>query len=180
MIWLSGDHHFGHENILRFCGRPFDTIYEHDEELIRRWNDVVAKDDEVYYEGDLSLGVYQEVSQVIARLNGNIYFMSYQFHHDRRWMEDIWRGKLTFSASAPVAIEAGIVMLKSADTDVVLCHFPIAEWPRKHYGAVHAHAHSHGNYHGEGALVDVGVDCHDYYPISLERAVHIAKTNAAK
>ena len=52
-IFFTSDLHFGHENVLRFDNRPFETVEEMDEELINRWNDKVGKGDLVYVLGDL-------------------------------------------------------------------------------------------------------------------------------
>ena len=58
-IWFIGDTHFGHANILTFEAtkpyRPFSTIEDHDEELIKRWNSVVKKQDIVWMLGDFAL-----------------------------------------------------------------------------------------------------------------------------
>ena len=40
-VLFTGDLHFGHENVLKFDGRPFDTVEEMDAELVRRWNNKV-------------------------------------------------------------------------------------------------------------------------------------------
>ena len=50
--------------------------------------------------------------------------------------------------------------LKIDGSYLVLSHFPFAIWDRRHYGSIHLHGHSHGNYQGEGRIMDVGVDCH--------------------
>ena len=52
MTYFTSDLHFGHENILRFDKRPFSSIKEHDEELIKRWNAKVKPGDTVYILGD--------------------------------------------------------------------------------------------------------------------------------
>ena len=49
MKWFTSDTHWGHANILKYDNRPFATIDEHDEELVRRWNAVVAPGDVVYH-----------------------------------------------------------------------------------------------------------------------------------
>ena len=54
MRWATSDHHWGHFNIMRYCAetRPFDSVDEMNAQLIARWNDRVAPDDEVYLVGD--------------------------------------------------------------------------------------------------------------------------------
>ncbi len=56
--FFISDTHFSHENILKFEPhyRPFDTIEEHDQELIKRWNSVVRPNDIVYHLGDVVFG----------------------------------------------------------------------------------------------------------------------------
>lgn len=59
-IFFIGDAHFGHKGIINFettkSFRPFSTIVEHDEELVRRWNSVVKKGDLVWHLGDFCFG----------------------------------------------------------------------------------------------------------------------------
>lgn len=52
--WTS-DLHLGHANIIRYCDRPFADVREMNDELIRRWNETVSSDDEVWVLGDVAL-----------------------------------------------------------------------------------------------------------------------------
>ena len=58
-IFVIGDTHFGHTNILTFeaAARPFPTIQEHDEALVDRWNSVVSPQDTVWHLGDVAFGM---------------------------------------------------------------------------------------------------------------------------
>lgn len=81
-IFFTSDLHFGHENVLRFDNRPFETVEEMDDELIKRWNDKVGKGDLVYVLGDLIWKTAtNEAVQIIKRLNGQIILI--KGNHDR-------------------------------------------------------------------------------------------------
>jgi calcineurin-like phosphoesterase family protein len=53
------DTHFLHANILTMQPRPFGSIEEHDEHLIRTWNSVVGADDIVYHLGDFAFSLVE-------------------------------------------------------------------------------------------------------------------------
>ena len=55
-FYFTADSHFCHENIIKYCKRPFKDVTEHDEELIRRWNEKVPKYGIVFHLGDVAFG----------------------------------------------------------------------------------------------------------------------------
>ncbi len=58
--FFIADTHFGDGNILRYENRPFATVEEMDQELIRRWNEKVGEGDTVFHLGDFSAGGEEE------------------------------------------------------------------------------------------------------------------------
>ena len=81
-VLFTGDLHFGHENVLKFDGRPFDTVEEMDTELIRRWNNKVDKGDLVYVLGDMIWKTRNDDAPgLIKSLNGQIILI--KGNHDR-------------------------------------------------------------------------------------------------
>ncbi len=74
--FLVSDTHFGHEKTCtvfkRADGsplRPFKTVEEMDEEMIKRWNDRVRPKDKVYHLGDVVIN--RKFLSVLGRLNGD-------------------------------------------------------------------------------------------------------------
>lgn len=55
-VWLFSDPHFRHENILKFCSRPFKNVNEMDETMFNNWNDTISDEDVVLFLGDFVVG----------------------------------------------------------------------------------------------------------------------------
>ena len=58
----TADLHFGHALMLSetACARPFASVTEMDEALIRNWQAAVKADDIVYVVGDFAFGLHDE------------------------------------------------------------------------------------------------------------------------
>ena len=75
-VFLVSDTHFGHEKTCtvfkRANGtplRPFGSVEEMDEEMVRRWNDRVRPNDKVYHLGDVVIN--RKALPILNRLNGD-------------------------------------------------------------------------------------------------------------
>ena len=79
-IFLISDTHFDHENIIRYCHRPFKSMGEMNKTLVDRWNSKVGKDDTVYFMGDLTLE-REKLDYWLGKLNGKIKFI--RGNHDK-------------------------------------------------------------------------------------------------
>jgi len=53
---------------------------------------------------------------------------------------------------------------------IILSHYCFRTWEKMHYGSWHLYGHSHGSLvdNGGGKCMDVGVDCHNFYPVPLD------------
>ena len=138
-IFFTSDLHFGHENVIRFDNRPFNTVEEMDEEMIKRWNAKVRKGDIVYVLGDfIWKAATNEAVSIIRRLNGQIILI--KGNHDR----------FLHNAAAKKAL-AGIkdyddicVTLEDGTTRrCILSHYFIPFYNGHRYQAIHLHGHSH-------------------------------------
>lgn len=158
-LFFTADTHFGHESIIRLCKRPFDSVEAMDEALIARWNARIAPNDVVYHVGDLSFRAGKPPQAYLERLNGQIHLIIGN-HDDRARIE----------ASGRLRSISDIKEIKWKGQHIVLCHYPMREWPGAYRGAWHLFGHVHGRLDSEphGYSLDVGVDSHDYTPLAAE------------
>ena len=122
MIYFTADHHFDHQNILKYCARPFGGVNEMNEELVRRWNSVVTPEDTVYYLGDFSMAK-RPVEFFGQKLHGEKHLIA--GNHDRCHPQ-----KQNYEAIQAIYRSAGFktfnveLTMQIAGQEVLLNHFP--------------------------------------------------------
>jgi len=62
-IFFTSDCHFGHYNIIRYCNRPFKTLKDMDNTIIKNINERVKEDDMLFHIGDFCFSHSSEASQ---------------------------------------------------------------------------------------------------------------------
>jgi calcineurin-like phosphoesterase family protein len=164
-IFFTSDHHFGHKNIIEFSKRPFASVEEMNETMITRWNEKVGKDDTVYHLGDFALMSSGKTRQLIGRLNGKIHLITGNHEssaldcaNEFTWVKDYHE----LTVPDPDGYKG--------ERFLVLFHYAMRVWNASHYGSWHLYGHSHGDlaYDETSLSFDIGVDCHDFYPLSYE------------
>ena len=164
MIWFTSDEHFGHNKIIEYSDRPFDTVEEMDEAIISNHNQVVRTNDLVVHAGDFTLwknlkGIYEKY---IDRLNGKHIFL--------RGSHDYWlKGKNNSE------IWDGNIRIDDNRYYIVVCHYAMRVWPRSHYNSYQLYGHSHGRLAPEGKQHDIGVDNNKFFPVSAKQIVEIMR-----
>lgn len=83
-LFFTSDTHFNHKAIIGFCNRPWRSIEEHDQALIKNWNSVVSPDDTVFHLGDFVFGGFPKWKEIVEQLNGHIYLI--RGNHDDKQM----------------------------------------------------------------------------------------------
>jgi calcineurin-like phosphoesterase family protein len=154
-IWFTSDHHFGHKRIIELANRPFESVEAMDEEMIARWNDKVSKGDMVYHLGDFA---FADHTPYLIRLNGQKRLILGNHDHSNR----------VNKAKGWATVDSLLHITLPDKTPVVLCHYAMRVWSRSHHGAIHLYGHSHGNLTGDRQCCDVGVDCWNFEPVSIE------------
>lgn len=88
-VWLISDNHFNHQKIIEYCNRPFKTVEQMNEEMIKKWNSVVKEDDKIYHLGDFGFGSKEQIANVISKLNGRIFLiLGNHDNHTPQWYRD--------------------------------------------------------------------------------------------
>ncbi len=159
MDWFTSDTHFNHANIIKYCKRPFASVEEMNETLLKNINDRVKPGDRLFHLGDFAKF---DVAALRERINcKNIVLIL--GNHDR-----IPYNSRVFSAVYDMYTLK--TEIDGAPKNIVLCHYALKVWNKSHYGAWHLYGHSHGGLPDDetAQAFDAGVDCHNYAPISID------------
>lgn len=156
--FFTSDTHFFHKWAAK--KRGFDSVEAMNLHMIEAWNSRVSPDDLVFHLGDVSFDNNMVTAGVLAALNGRIVLV--RGNHDRN-MNLAVLGRFTEIADLKEVRLPCVGPENTGPIDIVLCHFPLLEWHRSHYGTWHLHGHTHGSceYPADMALApvfDVGVD----------------------
>lgn len=175
--FFTSDHHFGHENIIAYCNRPYANKDEMNADLVAKWNATLSASDTVHILGDLCMGKSEESIHVIRQLNG--YKILYPGNHDRCWYghgEKGLRKEQSYIDAGIDEIRQGPQSLEIGEQEVLLCHFPyegdskdnerFLQYRPNDEGKWLLHGHIHGKWKRNGRMINVGVDVWDYRPVA--------------
>lgn len=137
MNYYISDLHLGHANAIKFDKRPFRTVEEMTQTVIRNWNDAVSPTDTVYILGDMFWKASTSPHLVLQQLNGKKHLI--RGNHDKNHGD--WR------IYESVADYADIIDTARDGTQrrVILCHYPIPCFNGHMYGAYHLYGHVHAS-----------------------------------
>lgn len=172
-LFFTSDTHFFHKNILKYCNRPFTNAHEMNQELVERWNEKIPKGSIVFHLGDFSLTANpKELDGLIDELNGDIHLIIGNHENDalgKSYIRDKWK---TISDIAEIYIKDDEITY--GEQHIVMCHYPMQAWNGSHRGSWHLFGHVHGGLSNKKVLqhaktaLDVGVDCHNFTPLSYQ------------
>lgn len=161
MIYYISDTHFGHQNIIRHCSRPFSSAEEMNETIISNWNKVVKPNDDVYHLGDVGHTSVNLV-EILGCLNGKKHLVI--GNHDRKPLKDRDFRKCFVEIH-------NMIEIADAGEQIVLCHYPLAEWNGYFKGTWHFYGHIHNSNNLTAELmskipraINVSVEFLDYTP----------------
>ena len=168
-IFFTSDQHFYHSNIISYCNRPFKSMEEMNQVMIRKWNERVKKEDLVYHLGDICMkhapgetpdAPKQAWDIIRPQLNGEVILLL--GNHDSR-------------NNVKSILESAVI--NYGGKRIFLIHDP--KWARKEF-YWNLCGHCHGNkgrvrkwgekneyYHNDSFIIDIGVDCWNFYPVQI-------------
>lgn len=165
--YYISDLHLGHANCIKFDGRPFADVKEMEQEIVLRWNSKVRDEDHVYIVGDVAYRDSKEVHTVLEELKGHIHLVF--GNHDPQFVMKDERAMRRFESAE------WIMRIKDEDRLVVLCHFPIVCWDKKHFDSYHVYGHVHAKINDDTVYMmkqenafNCGCMLNNYEPCTLE------------
>ena len=172
MIYVTSDLHFGHNRPFLYEPRGFTNIQEHDETIVKNWNEVVRPEDEVFVLGDTMLNDNIHGINMWNQLNGLKYVV--RGNHDSN-------ARIELLEECPNTIILGYAyVIKYHKYNFYLSHYPSLtsnydyDKPLK-ARVINLCAHSHTK--NKFADIDkvliyhVELDAHNNYPVPLDTII---------
>jgi calcineurin-like phosphoesterase family protein len=183
-IYLTSDHHFWHANVIRYCSRPYASVEEMNEMLVKNWNDVVGPDDTVYHLGDFSMA-FRSVELYTKRLMGKKILIcgNHDFCHPvnrkSRHPENRAKWIQKYLENGWDEVHEHMTLDIPGVAVVNLSHMPYADpdpsqdqrylkWRLKDDGRWLLCGHVHEKWKQRGKMINVGVDVWDYKPVHVD------------
>lgn len=168
MIFVTSDLHFCHDREFVWGARGYANVEEMNEAQVRKWNEVVTDEDEVWVLGDLMLGDFEKGVNYLKQLKGKIHVCL--GNHDTSKRERAYR-----DLGWDVQLCA---RMRYKKISFYLSHYPTITHniDEKELWQVvvnlYGHTHQTSNfYHDDTWIYHVGVDSHDGYPVSMDQVL---------
>ena len=189
MRWWTSDTHFGHGNVLGYCNRPFKDVYHMNEVLKAKWNESVGTSDEVWFVGDFCMN--HGFLKILNELNfAHLFWILGNHDKESRIRRELDNGCL--------AGKFNIYLLKEAVININEQSFKVIHRPMDCSDTIPSivgHVHERWKFLPAGTLIkehsrktngiiekvikqpilNVGVDVHDFKPISDEEVIEYFK-----
>jgi calcineurin-like phosphoesterase family protein len=168
-IFITSDEHYGHNNIITYCKRPFANVSEMKDYIIAQHNKKVPDSPNMLtiHAGDLFWNTLtqKEAADILCQLNGKHAFL--YGNHDELIERNSWLREQFEWVKGENKV-GGATLVNFQNRKLLVSHFAHRVWERSHKGSYHVYGHSHQGLPPLGQSFDIGVEGHDYSPWSLE------------
>ena len=178
-VYLSSDIHFGHDKDFLYKPRGFTSIKEHDETIIKNWNNIVQPEDVVYILGDLMLGDNEHGIDCLKELNGSFHICL--GNHDTITRQDLYAQLKSLKTIQYATI------LKYKKFHYYLSHYPTmtSSLEKEHLYEclinLFGHIHSKQKFYNEiPFMYNVSMDANNNCPILLDDIIENCKQQVNK
>lgn len=185
MIFFTSDLHLWHTNVIKYCNRPFASVEEMNEMLVKYWNDTVGPDDEVYCLGDVSMA-FRPIETFSYRLNGKKYLVPgnhdfcHSYHKKSKNLENRNKWIKKYEENGWIVLPEQTTIDLPNIGPVNLCHHPYSligtdkgfadkyeKWRPKDDGKWLLCGHVHEKWKAVGKMINVGVDQWEFKPVPV-------------
>lgn len=187
-VYVVSDIHFSHKNILKYCSHRMKSSFIGDvndmtaeeiteaidimnEHIIKNWNSLVSKEDNVFILGDVAMGQIKDAPALISQLNGNkILILG---NHDKTLKKLIKSndGLSNLFVSMYDYYEYSHIY-NGKKIMICMSHYPMRFWNSKNQGTLMLHGHLHGSpCDVPGRIKDVGLDTNNLFPYLLDNVI---------
>jgi calcineurin-like phosphoesterase family protein len=185
-IFVTSDLHFFHNNIIKYCNRPYIDIDGSPDVpsmnigIVDNFNSVVGPNDIVYILGDIAMGGKGKAPSLalfLREMNGTKYLVP--GNHDTYILnsEECMAELTLLPAIHEIKIPHPSKVRKET-LRIIMCHYPLHTWNNAgqvftdedgkiYHSSIHLHGHSHTpkEYLDSGTTrIDVGIDGNDGKP----------------
>ena len=174
-IWLTSDLHFSHNRDFLWQPRGFENIYEHNETIIKNFNEVVGWDDDLYILGDCFLNDNEEGMKCMRRLPGRLHII---------WGNHDTLTRQTLLSNEPRVIIHGYAdIIKYNNYHFYLSHYPTITTNfdddkkfKARLFSLSGHTHSKAIWQPAcESSYNVALDAHNNYPVDIDIIINDLK-----
>lgn len=113
-LWFTADWHCGHFNIIHYCNRPFKTVEEMHEKMIKEYKFHVNEGDIVFFLGDMGFYDFPKFKELITSLPGKKILI--KGNHDK------WGDQTYYNAGFDAILQDATI--KIGKREIYLNHIP--------------------------------------------------------
>lgn len=172
-VYVTSDLHLFHKNMLNWdmpYRNIFSNIHEMHEKIISNWNSIISEKDIVYILGDVCMRNGKLAVNILERLKGRKRLII--GNHDKYKELKKFYDQFEFVDF----YEEINYLYNDKYYHIIMFHYPIMQWNRKHYGSILCYGHTHSNKQIiTNRSIDVGLDTEiaKFYPVLLDDVINL-------
>jgi len=189
MRYFTSDTHYGHQNIIGYCARPYADVHHMNVDLVNRAAGLLGAGDELWHLGDVALGHLEDTLTNLARIAADVTLVA--GNHDRCHPCNGSRSERFVDFYLERCQLSDLVLTNTNLTlrngvGVHVSHFPyadpqldggedrhgeliadkFAQWRPVDDGSWLLCGHVHSSWRQQGRMINVGVDAWGGNPVS--------------